>query len=27
VIAFGILVIILWLRPQGLLGRREVQKV
>ncbi len=27
VIAFGILVIILWLRPQGILGRREVQKV
>ncbi|MBL3699940.1 branched-chain amino acid ABC transporter permease [Leucobacter luti] len=27
VIAFGILVIILWLRPQGLFGRREVQKV
>lgn len=27
VIAFGILVIILWLRPQGLLGRREMQKV
>ena len=27
VIAFGILVFILWLRPQGLLGRREVQKV
>lgn len=27
VIAFAVLVIILWLRPQGLLGRREVQKV
>ncbi len=27
VIAFGVLVLILWLRPQGLLGRREVQKV
>lgn len=27
VIAFGVLVVILWLRPQGLLGRREVQKV
>ena len=26
VIAFGILVIILWLRPQGLLGRREGTK-
>lgn len=27
VVAFGILALILWLRPQGLLGRREVQKV
>jgi branched-subunit amino acid ABC-type transport system permease component len=27
VIAFGVLVLILWLRPQGLLGRRDVQKV
>lgn len=26
VVAFGILALILWLRPQGLLGRREVQK-
>jgi len=27
VIAFALLVIILWLRPQGLFGRRDVQKV
>ncbi len=27
VIAFTVLVLILWLRPQGLFGRREVQKV
>ncbi|MBO1901601.1 branched-chain amino acid ABC transporter permease [Leucobacter weissii] len=27
VIAFAVLVLILWLRPQGILGRREVQKV
>ncbi|WP_176697104.1 branched-chain amino acid ABC transporter permease [Microbacterium sp. 3J1] len=27
VIAFGVLVLILWLRPQGILGRREVVKV
>ena len=27
VIAFALLALILWLRPQGILGRRDVQKV